>query len=132
MPMKRREVDVLIVEDQQSDAELVLRALYVHVPDLTAAIAATGSSALQYLETHSPKALLLDLHLPDMDGCELLRRIRLDKRYGKVPVIVLTGSPSDRNREEAHRLGINAFITKTSDVTTLADHLVLFKHLVHR
>jgi len=47
--MKRREVDVLIVEDQESDAELVLRALYVHVPDLTAAIAATGSSALQYL-----------------------------------------------------------------------------------
>ena len=67
-----------------------------------------------------------------MDGCELLRRIREEARYGKVPVIVLTGFSADRHREEAHRLGISAFINKTSDVPTLADHLVLFKHLVHR
>src|SRR5437762_14362173 len=127
-----RQVDVLIIEDQQSDAELVLRALYVHVPDLTAAVAPTASAALDYLQTHSPKAVLLDLHLPDMDGCELLRRIRGESRYRSLPVIVLTGSSADRHREEAHGLGINAFINKTPDLDTLADHLILFKHLLHK
>jgi CheY-like chemotaxis protein len=128
--MKPRQVDVLIVEDQQADVELLLRALYVHAPDLKVAVAATGIAALEYLEAHSPRTILLDLHLPDMDGCELLRRVREHKRHRAIPVIVLTGSVADRHRNDAHRLGVSAYVNKTSDVYALADHLLLFKHLL--
>jgi len=128
--MKLRDADVLIVEDETFDVELVLHALYVHAPDLKAAVATTGAAAIEYLQTHSPKAILLDLHLPDMDGCELLRRIREDFRCSGIPVIVLTGSSADRHRSEAHRLGISAYINKTPDVRALADHLTLFKQLL--
>ena len=58
--MKTRQVDVLIVEDQHFDAELISRALYIQAPDLTTAVAPTGGAALEYLATHSPKAILLD------------------------------------------------------------------------
>ena len=82
--------------------------------------------------THSPKAILLDLHLPDMDGCEVLKQIRQDSRYGNIPVLILTGFASDRRRNEAHCLGISGYINKTSDLQTLADHLILFKHLLQK
>ena len=130
--VKLRDIDVLIVEDQQADVELLLRALYMQVPGLKSAVAPTGAAAIQYLETLSPKAILLDLHLPDMDGCELLKSIRQDSRSRTIPVIVLTGSTADRHRTEAHQLGINGYINKTSDLHALSDHLVLFKHLIHR
>lgn len=130
--MKRRQVDVLIIEDQTFDVELVLRALYIHAPNLTAAVATTGKAALEYLETHSPKAILLDLHLPDTDGCDLLKTIRQDLRYTGIPVIVLTGSAIERHRDGAHRLGVSAYVNKTADVQTLSDHLILFKYLLHK
>jgi CheY-like chemotaxis protein len=130
--MKRKPIDVLVIEDQQFDAELVLRALHIHAPELTAVVAETGAAAAEFLKTHSPKVILLDLHLPDMDGCELLRRIRQDPPCTKTPVIVLTGSVLDRDRKDAHGLGINAYINKTSDVAMLAEHLSLFKHLLNR
>ena len=56
--MNARNVDVLIVEDQQFDVELIVRALYIHAPDLTTAIATTGNAAINYLQTHLPKAIL--------------------------------------------------------------------------
>ena len=129
MMKARNVVDVLIVEDQQFDVELILRALHLQAPDLTTAIATTGNAAINYLQTHVPKAILLDLHLPDMDGCELLMQIREDFRYRNVPVIVLTGF-ADRHRNEAQRLGISGYINKTSDLQTLSDRLLLFKHLL--
>jgi CheY-like chemotaxis protein len=130
--MKQKPIDVLVVEDQQFDVELILRALYIHAPELTSVVAETGAAAVEFLNTYSPKVILLDLHLPDVDGCDLLRRIRQDPSYTKTPVIVLTGSVLDRDRKDVHGLGINAYINKTSDVTMLASHLRLFKHLLNR
>jgi CheY-like chemotaxis protein len=130
--MKPRQVDVLIVEDQQFDVELILRALYVHAPDLTAAVATTATAAIDYLQTHSPKAILLDLHLPDADGCELLRRIKQDSRYDGIPIIVLTGSGGERHRNEANQLGVSGYINKTADIQTLAEHLILSKYLLQK
>jgi len=130
--MKSRQVDVLIIEDNSFDAELICRALYVQASHLTTAVVATGAAAIEYLQTHSSKAIMLDLHLPDMDGCDVLRKIREDSRYRTIPVLVITGSDADRQRTEAHRLGISGYIKKTSDLGVLADHLSLFKHLVHR
>ena len=130
--MERKLIDVLVVEDQQFDVELILRALYIHAPELTTVVTETGAAAMGFLQTHSPKVILLDLHLPDMDGCELLRRIRQEPACTKTPVIVLTGSVLDRDRKDAHGLGINAYISKTSDVAMLAEHLSLFKHLLNR
>src|SRR5262245_11590205 len=110
--MKPTHVDVLIVEDQQFDIELILRALHVNAPGLNTAVTTTGSAALEYLQTHLPKAILLDMHLPDIDGCELLQRIRGDSRCRNIPVIVITGSAADRHRHEAYRIGISGYINK--------------------
>jgi CheY-like chemotaxis protein len=67
-----------------------------------------------------------------MDGCELLRKIRSDFRCRTIPVLVLSGLATDRQRQEAHRLGISGYINKTPDLETLANHLTLFKHLIQK
>jgi len=128
--MKLKEIDVLVVEDQALNADLTLRALHIQEPSLTTAVAATGTAAIDFLQGHAPKAILLDLQLPDMDGFEVLKHIREDSRSRSIPVIVLTGSSADRQRIEAYRLGVNAYINKTTDLYGLADHLILFKYLL--
>jgi CheY-like chemotaxis protein len=127
-----RDVDVLIIDDEQFDVELVLRALYLHSPDVRAAVAGTAAAAMEYLRSHSTAIILLDLHLPDMDGCDLLRWIRQHSHCSRVPVIVLTGDSGDRQRKDAHRLGVSAYINKTPDPKVLAEHLILFKHLLNK
>jgi CheY-like chemotaxis protein len=130
--MTSEHVDVLIIEDQQFDVELIVRALGLNAPHATTAVAATAAGAIEFLQTHSPKALLLDLHLPDMDGSALLRWIRRESHCPNIPVIVLTGVAGDREWREARRLGVSAYINKTPDLQSLADHLILFKHLLAR
>ncbi len=55
---------------------------------------------------------LLDIHLPKIDGLEILRRIRSDRRTKEIPVVVLTSSRLDRDRIESYQLGVNSYIVK--------------------
>lgn len=109
-------VDILLVEDNTSDAELTLRALkkhnlsngVLHLPD--------GEAALDYLfsvqTAHLPKLILLDIKMPKVDGIEVLRKIKADDRVKMVPVVLLTSSKEERDIVESYRLGVNAYIVK--------------------
>jgi CheY-like chemotaxis protein len=78
---------------------------------------ATGKEALDFLSgpqgtlvAKNLVALFLDLKLPGLGGLELLRRLR--KKYGRLPVIVMTGSENSEDWEECRRLGVTHYITK--------------------
>jgi two-component system response regulator len=62
-----------------------------------------------------PSIVLLDLHLPRVDGMEVLRRIRADQRTRLVPVIMLTSSDDDADVTRSYRLGVNSFVRKPVD-----------------
>src|SRR5580704_18763680 len=103
--MENTEVEVLLVEDNPSDAELTIRALkknnlankIYHVKD--------GAEALDFLFAqanysnrkveNTPKVILLDLKMPKVNGIEVLRVLKADARTKKVPVVVLTSSKED-------------------------------------
>jgi CheY-like chemotaxis protein len=55
---------------------------------------------------------VLDLHMPAMDGFELIRRIRGDARYARVPIIVVSADTDPRTPERTYRLGANAYFSK--------------------
>jgi CheY-like chemotaxis protein len=59
-----------------------------------------------------PLVILLDLHLPKIDGLEFLRRIKADPRTNSIPVIVLTGSKDSQDITECKRLGVENYIIK--------------------
>ena len=117
-----KEVEILLVEDNPTDAELAIRALaesnlankLVWVKDGAEAldfIFASGAYSARQM-TNGPKVILLDLQLPKVDGMEVLRRIKNDERTRTIPVVVLTSSKEDRDVVESYRTGGNSFISK--------------------
>lgn len=121
--MNLNEVEILLVEDKPTDAELVLRSLkkitkkFYVVGDGAEAlefIFATGKYAQRNIE-NVPSVILLDLKLPKVDGIEVLRRIKSDERTKKIPVVALTSSSEDRDLRECYKLGINSYIVKPVD-----------------
>ncbi len=117
-----KEVEILLVEDNPTDAELAIRALkksnlanrLVWVKDGAEAldfIFATGAYAGRSIG-NGPRVILLDLRLPKVDGMEVLRRVKGDERTRTIPVVVLTSSKEDRDVAESYRLGVNSYISK--------------------
>lgn len=123
--MSANEVEILLVEDNPSDAELTLRALKrrnlankVHVvkdgAEALDFIFATGAYINRDID-NPPKVVLLDLKLPKVDGLEVLRRIKSDKRTKVIPVVVLTSSREEKDIVESYKLGVNSYIVKPVD-----------------
>jgi CheY-like chemotaxis protein len=139
------EVEILLVEDNPTDAELAIRALkkcnlankLVWVKDGAEAldfIFASGEYAGREM-VNGPKVILLDLRLPKVDGMEVLRRVKLDERTRSIPVVVLTSSKEDRDVAESYQLGVNSFISKPVEFNEFAKtvaELGLYWLLVNR
>jgi CheY-like chemotaxis protein len=103
---------VLIVED--SDIATPLEIALASLKGLKTMLVANGRDALKLLrENHSEiAAVITDLELPYLDGFELIAAIRADKRYLRLPIVVVTGSNDPDNRLRARELGADAFFTK--------------------
>jgi CheY-like chemotaxis protein/DNA-binding XRE family transcriptional regulator len=122
---------ILLVEDDPKDVEFTLAAFRAAKVANPIHVAGDGATALEILtgtdvrarasDFVPPQVVLLDLHLPKIHGLEVLRRIKADRRLKQMPVIVLTASRSDRDIQEALRLGANAYLTKPVDFHRFAD-----------
>lgn len=131
MPEPTSVVDVLLVEDNPTDAELCIRALKKHNLANRLLWVKDGAAALDVLlpppgmpirvDGSRPKVVLLDLRLPKVDGVEVLRRLRADERTKTIPVVVLTSSKEDRDVAESYQLGANSFISKPVEFDKFAD-----------
>jgi two-component system response regulator len=115
-------VEILIVEDNQQDLDLALRALRKANLANRVHAARDGQEALDFLfceGPHSgrkienePKVILLDLKLPKVDGLEVLQRIKSDPRTKAIPVVVLTSSKEQNDVVESYNFGVNSYIVK--------------------
>jgi len=115
-------IDILMVEDNPRDVALTIRAFQKARIANILHVARDGVEALEFLfatgaharrrEQPLPGLILLDLNLPKMDGLEVLRRIKADKRTLQIPVIVLTVSDLDRDMAVCRQLGVQTYIVK--------------------
>jgi two-component system, response regulator len=128
--MNKEEVEVLLVEDNPSDAELTIRALkknnlankLLHLKD--------GAEAIDFLFGEGdyydrsveqvPRVILLDLKMPKVNGIEVLRRIKADPRTKKIPIVVLTSSKEDPDIETCYQLGVNSYVVKPVEFENFA------------
>jgi two-component system response regulator len=113
---------VLLVEDDEDHVFLVRRALAdLAGAEVAVEVAGDGEQAVERLARARfspggpPQLVLLDLKMPRMDGLEVLRRIRADEAAAALPVVVLTSSERQDDREEALRLGATWFVCKPTD-----------------
>ena len=98
---------ILIVEDENRISSFMNTILSVN--NYHVITATNGQEALALATSYCPDAILLDLGLPDMDGCELIKTIR---EWSQVPIIVVSARDHERDKVEALDLGADDYITK--------------------
>ncbi|SDR19536.1 response regulator [Natronobacterium texcoconense] len=125
---------ILLVEDNPGDARLVEEALSDPVRADTLHTVHTGSEALdfvdqrdEYADAPAPDLVLLDWHLPGKGGKGILTELNDDPNHDHIPVIVLTGSQSDREVREAYELNANACLSKNSSPDEFEETLRAFE-----
>lgn len=115
---------MLLVEDAPRNAEQFVRVLRMHGYRDEVVVVGDGAECLDYLfgegvyegrdARPAPRLVLLDVHMPRMDGLEALRRIRQDERTSLLPVVMFSATSSPEDVDAAYELGANAFIDKVS------------------
>ncbi len=124
------EVEILLVEDNLSDAELAIWALsevklddhLLHVKD--------GVEALDFLFGREafagrdvkkvPKVILLDIKMPRVDGIEVLRQVKANPYTKHIPVVIMTSSKEEQDIIESYELGVNSFVVKPVEFSDFA------------
>lgn len=104
---------VLVVEDSEYCAATLEIALLA-IPDVAVNRFANGADALRFLlaDPRNVRALITDLHLPVMNGFELIQQVRSDRRVSGLPILVVSGDTDPETPERVCRLGANAFFSK--------------------
>jgi two-component system response regulator len=112
---------ILLVEDNEDDIELTMRAFEEAKISNQVIVKRDGAQALEYLlgggdpSGQLPAVVLLDLKLPKVDGLEVLQRIRSEERTRLIPVVILTSSTEEIDLINGYKLGANSYIRKPVD-----------------
>ena len=143
--MPYHNVDILLVEDNPRDTELTIRALNKHNSASKFIALEDGAEALDFIFcrgkytdrwiTNHPKVILLDLNLPKVNGLEVLKAIKSDKRTKKTPVVMVTSSMQDSDMKTAYEYGANSYVVKPGDFNKFIEemgHLMLYWLLVNQ
>ena len=109
---------ILVVEDDRSIQNLMVTTLKAH--DYKYLTAANGETAILEASSHNPDIILLDLGLPDMDGIDIIKKIRT---WSDVPIIVISARSEDTDKIEALDAGADDYLTKPFSVEELLARL---------
>ena len=109
---------ILVIEDDASVRNLMTTTLKAH--DYRYLTASTGETGIMEASSHNPDVILLDLGLPDMDGIEVIKKIRT---WSNMPIIVLSARSEDSDKIEALDMGADDYLTKPFSVEELLARL---------
>ena len=116
---------ILVVEDDRPIRNLIVTTLKTH--DYKYLAAENGSSAILEASSHNPDIVLLDLGLPDMEGVEVIKKIRT---WSNMPIIVISARSEETDKIEALDAGADDYLTKPFSVEELLARLrVTFRRL---
>jgi signal transduction histidine kinase/CheY-like chemotaxis protein len=115
-----RERTILYVEDTIANTQLVERIL-LRRPAVTMTTVPTGGGALDLSMRNKPDLIILDLHLPDMTGDEVLKHLKANAATENIPVIILSADATKRQQEELFEMGAVAYLTKPVGVKELLE-----------
>lgn len=126
----KNHVEILLVEDNEDDAALIMRSLKKHNLTNQLVHVNDGAKALDFLFARGPykgreindvpKVVLLDLKMPKVDGLQVLREIRADERTRLIPIIIMTSSKEEKDIITSYKLGVNSYIVKPVEFENFA------------
>lgn len=111
---------LLYIEDDPANAAL-MGCIMALRPAITLLEAAAGTSGVALAQERHPDLVLLDFHLPDMNGDQVLQRLRGDPRTADIPVVVLSGDATPGQIDRLLALGARRYVTKPFNVLALLD-----------
>ena len=109
-------ITILVVEDNAMNMELVEYLL--EEGGFSIVKATSGEEALALTDRSLPDLILMDLHLPGLDGLSVVRRMKGDARTQKIPILALTAHAMRGDRERFLEAGCDGYISKPIDVKT--------------
>ena len=126
-----RLINILLVEDNPADVRLTQEALKEAANATTRLhVAGDGVEALEFLHKQGdfasaprPDLMLLDLNLPRVDGRQVLAEVKSDPDLRRIPVVILTTSPSEDDILHAYDQHVNSYIRKPVDLDAFLDVL---------
>ncbi len=139
-------VEILLVEDNSSDAELAIRELKKNNMANNLIHVKNGEEALDFIfgrgpyldrkdSMNFPKVILLDIQMPKINGIEVLQTLKSDPRTRSIPVVILTSSKEHPDIKKCYDLGANSYIVKPVNFESFASsirHLGFFWLLLNQ
>lgn len=111
------QVKILIIEDDHDIRDLIRLQLKLQNYDVS--VASSGKEAIEQTENNDFQLFLIDRMLPDTNGIELCKLLRLNKKYESTPIILVTALSEPENIIEGLDAGANDYITKPFDINIL-------------
>jgi len=111
---------VLVIDDDPSLQRLLHVRLEMH-EDVKVVKAMNGKNGLIQADAHNPDLIILDWILPDIQGIEVLERLKCKRKTKDIPILMLTGRNKVGNIEDAFDLGANAYLTKPVSLQALGE-----------
>ncbi len=128
MPKERysRADYILLIEDDRA-AQIVISRFFSKL-GAEVAVADNAREGLQMLQQRMPSAIILDIHMPEIDGFEAARRIRSSAAYAHIPIIVVSCDAQIEQQHRAYEVGVNAYLTKPVELNNLVEVVNRFVH----
>ena len=126
------QVEILLAEDSEADAEMTIRALRRNNLANRLVWVKDGAEALDFIfqrgayasrPAGTPKLVLLDLKMPKVDGIEVLRQVKSNEETKSIPVVMLTSSAEERDIVASYSLGVNSYVVKPVDFAKFVDEI---------
>ena len=118
-------LDIMIVDDSAAIRKILQRVLVQAGVDVgTVHEANDGSQALEMLKTHKVSLILSDINMPNMDGIELLSRLKADAAFKSVPIVMVTTEGSQARVMQALELGAVGYVRKPFTADQIKEKLV--------
>ena len=120
---------ILVADDSLATRALVAAAL-ADLADFQVERVSTGLEAIKLLSTTETDLIITDIHMPEINGLELVRFVKTSERLRQIPVIVISTEATEEDRERALRLGADDYLAKPFSAAQLRH--VINKFLVNR
>ena len=126
------QIEILLVEDNETDAEMTIRALRRKNLANNLVWVKDGAEALDFIfrrgayesrPNGSPRLVLLDLKMPKVDGIEVLRQIKAHEDTKALPVVMLTSSAEERDIVASYAFGVNSYVVKPVDFSSFVSEV---------
>jgi two-component system, response regulator len=125
---------ILLADDNASDAELATRALEIGGVSRNVVWVQDGEAALDYVLRRgayanrppgNPRLMLLDLHMPRIDGLDVLARIKSDPQLRSIPVVMMSSSDQESDMLCSYEKHANSYIVKPVDFKQFTDQVAM-------